>query len=192
MKNLVFATNNPHKIAEVKAIIGPDFAIRSLQDIGCHEELPETTDTIPGNALQKAQYVYDHYGVDCFAEDTGLEIEALGGAPGVHTAYYAGPQRSAEDNYNLVLSQLQGQSNRRAQFRTVIALILGGKVFTFEGIAPGRIAEQPAGEGGFGYDPVFIPDGYDQPFANLPYEVKNSISHRAKAMEGLLSFLAKL
>ncbi|MBK8704315.1 MAG: RdgB/HAM1 family non-canonical purine NTP pyrophosphatase [Saprospiraceae bacterium] len=192
MKNLVFATNNPHKIAEVKAIIGPDFAIRSLQDIGCHEELPETTDTIPGNALQKAQYVYDHYGVDCFAEDTGLEIEALGGAPGVHTAYYAGPQRSAVDNYNLVLSQLQGQSNRRAQFRTVIALILGGKVFTFEGIAPGHIAEQPAGEGGFGYDPVFIPDGYDQPFANLPYEVKNSISHRAKAMQGLLSFLAKL
>ncbi len=192
MTNLIFATNNPHKIAEVKAIIGPDFDIRSLQDIGCHEELPETTDTIPGNALQKAQYVYDHYGVDCFAEDTGLEVEALGGAPGVHTAYYAGPQRSAVDNYTLLLSQLEGQANRRAQFRTVIALILGGNTYTFQGIAPGRIAEHPAGEGGFGYDPVFIPDGYDLPFAQLPYAVKNSISHRAKAMQALLSFLAKL
>lgn len=192
MTNLIFATNNPHKIAEVKAIIGPDFDIRSLQDIGCHEELPETTNTIPGNALQKAQYVYDHYGVDCFAEDTGLEVEALGGAPGVHTAYYAGPQRSAVDNYTLLLSQLEGQANRRAQFRTVIALILGGNTYTFQGIAPGRIAEHPAGEGGFGYDPVFIPDGYDLPFAQLPYAVKNSISHRAKAMQALLSFLAKL
>lgn len=192
MKTLVFATNNEHKIKEVKAVLDGTFAIENLASIGCTEELPETTRTIEGNALQKARYVYDHFHVDCFSEDTGLEIFALNGAPGVDTAYYAGPQRSAADNNNLVLQQLGDRPDRDAQFRTIIALILDGKEHLFEGVVKGRIAYQAAGTRGFGYGPIFIPEGYDYTFAELPDEVKNTISHRARAVAKLTEFLAKM
>ncbi len=189
MNPIVIATNNPHKIKEIHEILDGAFQVKGLKDIGCTEELPETTGTIPGNAVQKAQYVFDHYGVDCFAEDTGLEIDALNGAPGVDTAHYAGPERDPIANINLVLQQLAGRDDRSARFRTVIALILKGELHTFEGVAEGRIANSRSGEDGFGYDPIFIPDGYEQTFAELSSEIKNAISHRGRAMEKLKDFL---
>ena len=188
-KTLVFATNNQHKVREVQALLGNAYRFLSLADIECQEELPETSDTLEGNALQKARYVRDHYGYDCFAEDTGLEVEALGNEPGVYTARYAGPERSDQANMAKVLSGLQGQDNRRAQFRTVVALILDGREHLFTGIAPGMIASAPRGEGGFGYDPVFIPEGYDTTFAEMAREAKNAISHRGKAIQQLQAFL---
>lgn len=189
MNPIVIATNNPHKIKEIHEILDGAFEVKGLKDIGCTVELPETTGTIPGNAVQKAQYVFDHYGVDCFAEDTGLEIDALNGAPGVDTAHYAGPERDALANMNLVLQQLAGRDDRSARFRTVIALILKGELHTFEGIAEGRIANNRSGQDGFGYDPIFIPDGYEQTFAELSSDIKNTISHRGRAMEKLKAFL---
>jgi XTP/dITP diphosphohydrolase len=181
MKILVFATNNPHKAREVEQILGGDFSVKTLKDIGCLEDIEETEDTLEGNALLKARYVRDRYGYDCFSEDTGLETEALGGAPGVHTARYAGAGRDPDDNINLLLSNLAGHENRNARFRTIIALLHGGRELLLEGVCEGRIGTEKRGAGGFGYDPVFIPDGYEQTFAELGDDVKNRISHRAKA-----------
>jgi XTP/dITP diphosphohydrolase len=192
MNPLVFATNNKHKVAEVQAAIKDAFQIKGLKDIGCTEEIPETTNTIEGNAIQKAQYVYDHYNVNCFAEDTGLEIDALNGEPGVHTAYYAGPQRSATDNMALVLSKLKNQSNRSARFKTVIALIIDGKVETFTGVVNGTIASEPHGYLGFGYDPIFIPNGSASTFGEMTAVDKNVISHRGRAVEKLKTYLLNL
>lgn len=187
---ICFATNNAKKIEEVKAALGSDFEIVSLQEIGCEEELPETGDTLEHNAFQKARYVKDNYGVDCFADDTGLEVDALVGAPGVYSGRFAGEPRSDERNIALLLEKMQDQSNRKARFRTVIALILEGKERQFEGIAEGRILDQKIGEGGFGYDPVFQPVGFDRTFAQLSLKEKNEISHRGLAVKGLISFLS--
>jgi len=192
--NYIFATNNKHKIDEVSHILGSAVRLRSLADIGCHDDIPETAATIEGNAVMKAQYVYDHYGCDCFADDTGLEVEALGGAPGVHTARYAeGAGHDAEANTRKLLRVLSGEPNRHARFRTVIALITneGGTpvLKTFEGIVNGTITTEKRGDKGFGYDPVFIPEGYEETFAELGVETKNRISHRAKAVKQLAQHL---
>ena len=187
---LVFATNNPNKIAELQQQLGDRYRFRGLKDIGCTEEIPETTGTIPGNARQKARHVHEHYGVDCFSEDTGLEIAALGGQPGVDTAHYAGPERDAGANNRKVLSELKDRDDRRARFRTVICLILDGKEHLFEGICPGRIAPQPRGEGGFGYDPIFLPDGGNgRSFAEMSAAEKAAVSHRGRAVRALVEFL---
>jgi XTP/dITP diphosphohydrolase len=173
----------------VEQILGKKFQIKTLRDIGCFEEIEETEPTLEGNALLKARYVREKYGYDCFSEDTGLEVEALDGAPGVHTARYAGDEKNPNANIALLLKNLEGKENRRARFRTVIALIFNGKETLLEGICEGRIALQKSGNGGWGYDPVFIPDGYEQTFAQLGEAVKNQISHRAKAIERLASAL---
>ncbi|MEL6924467.1 MAG: non-canonical purine NTP diphosphatase [Bacteroidota bacterium] len=186
---LIFATSNPNKIREANEILGDFMHIVSNKDIGCHEDIPETADTFEGNALQKARYLSDHYKVNCFSEDTGLEITALDGAPGVITARYSGPERDANANMDLVLRQLEGKADRSAQFRTAIALIIDGEENVFEGIVKGRIAFAKSGMGGFGYDPIFIPDGYDQTFAELDKDIKNLISHRARAMDKLRNYL---
>ncbi len=187
---LVFATNNAHKAREIEQILGGAYRILTLKDIGCLEEIEETEPTLEGNALLKARYVKEKYGYDCFSEDTGLEVEVLNGAPGVHTARYAGDAKDPEANIALLLASLEGKENRRAQFRTVIALVSDGKEVLLEGICPGRIALAKRGTGGFGYDPVFIPDGYDEPFAVLGDTVKNQISHRAIATEKLRALLS--
>lgn len=189
MQTLVLATGNPHKVEEIQEVLAGRFHIQGLKDINCPTDLPETSDTLEGNALQKARYVYEHYRMDCFAEDTGLEIEALGGEPGVYTARYAGPQKDPDDNMALVLEKLQHKTNRRARFRTVVALIIQGREHTFEGIVNGTIAHRKQGAGGFGYDPIFIPEGYDQTFAQLPASEKNKISHRGLAIRKLIDFL---
>jgi XTP/dITP diphosphohydrolase len=185
MHILVFATNNPHKAREVEQILGPGFSVKTLRDIGCFEDIEETEPTLEGNALLKARYVKEKYGYDCFSEDTGLEVAALGGAPGVHTARYAGESRDPEANIALLLQNLQGQADRSARFRTIIALFRGDEQILLEGICPGRIALQKSGTGGFGYDPVFVPEGYEQTFAELGDDIKNRISHRARATEQL-------
>jgi XTP/dITP diphosphohydrolase len=187
---ICFATNNVKKIEEVKAALGSAFEIVSLQEIGCFEELPETGDTLDYNAFQKAGYVKEKFGVDCFADDTGLEVEALGGAPGVYSGRFAGEPRSDERNIGLLLEKMRGKRNRKALFRTVIALILDGKEYSFEGIAEGEILEEKIGLGGFGYDPVFKPAGFDRSFAELTLAEKNEISHRGKAVKALISFLS--
>jgi XTP/dITP diphosphohydrolase len=187
---LCFATNNKHKIEEVAFAIKNKISILSLSDIGCFEELPETRDTLEGNSLQKAEYVYQHFNVPCFADDTGLEVQALKNAPGVYSARYAGPQRNSEHNINLLLKNLQGVSNRRAQFRTIITLIGLDKLHTFEGIVRGKISHQPKGSGGFGYDPVFIPEGFEKSFAEMSIEEKNQLSHRGIAIQKLVFFLS--
>jgi len=187
---IVFATHNPNKVREINEMLGGAFEIIGLEAIGCTKEIPETQKTIQGNALQKARHVKRNFKVDCFAEDTGLEVDALHGEPGVITARYAGPARDADANMAKVLGKLLGQEDRGAQFRTVIALILDGKEYTFEGIARGHIAMEKQGGKGFGYDPIFIPEGYKQTFAELSSEEKNRISHRGKATEQLKAFLA--
>lgn len=189
MPVLVFATNNPHKAREVEQILGGGYTVKTLRDIGCLEDIEETEDTLEGNALLKARYVKKKYGYDCFSEDTGLEVEALNGAPGVHTARYAGENRNPEDNISLLLTNLAGKESRKARFRTIIALLEGDRETLLEGICEGRIAEEKHGTGGFGYDPVFIPAGYAQTFAELGDEVKNRISHRGKATEKLVALL---
>jgi XTP/dITP diphosphohydrolase len=189
MKTLIFATGNPHKVAEVKAMIGELYDLKSLVDIGCREAIPETASTLEGNALLKARYVREHYDLDCFAEDSGLEIDALDGAPGVDSAHYAGPQRDAEDNMNLVLNELGAAENRTARFRTVIALVLNGEEHTFEGVVEGRILTEKRGEGGFGYDPIFQPVGESRSFAQMTADEKNAISHRGRALWRLMEFL---
>ncbi len=189
MYTLVFATNNPHKAREVEQILGEQFSVKTLHDIGCFEEIEETEPTLEGNALLKARYVRQKYGFDCFSEDTGLEVDALGGAPGVYTARYAGDEKSSEANIALLLKNLDGKTSRRARFRTVIALIFNGKEMLLEGICEGKIATEKHGTGGFGYDPVFIPDGYDRTFAELGDDIKNKISHRALATVKLIQAL---
>lgn len=187
---IVFATNNAHKLAEIRAILGRDIEILSLADIGCHDDIPETADTLEGNALIKARWVKERYGHDCFADDTGLEVQALGGGPGVHTARYAYPDRhDPEANTRKLLAELSGSDNRAARFRTVIALIQGNEEHLFEGIVEGEIATEERGTEGFGYDPVFVPEQLGQTFAELGVEVKNGISHRARAVSRLAAYL---
>lgn len=188
-RKIVFATNNRHKLDEVRQIVGSDIEIMSLADIGCAEDIPETSATIEGNAMQKCRYVAEHYGCDCFADDTGLEVEELGGAPGVLSARYAGGAgHDSVANMALLLRNMQGADNRAAQFRTVIALNLGGEYHTFEGIVRGKILETPAGAGGFGYDPVFVPEGWTKTFAEATEEEKNAESHRGRAMRKLIEY----
>lgn len=190
---LVFATNNKHKLDEVRKITAQhNIEVVSLADIHCHDEIPETADTLEGNALQKAQYIQDKFGLDCFADDTGLEVEALDNAPGVYSARYAGPGHDSEANMQKLLQEMEGKTNRKTRFRTVIALIIGDKQYCFSGIVNGTITTEKKGENGFGYDPIFIPEGYEQTFAELGDFVKNKISHRAKAVEQLDHFLANL
>lgn len=187
---IVFATNNNHKLTEIREILGQKFEVVSLKDIGCHEEIPETGITLEQNAMQKAEYVNSKYTLDCFADDTGLEVEAIGGAPGVHSARFAeGTDHDSEANMRKLLSLLQGEENRRAQFRTVIALIIGGRRYEFEGIVRGTIATEKHGTEGFGYDPIFMPEGYTETFGELGESVKNQISHRARATRKLADFL---
>ena len=189
MNKLVFATNNAHKLDEVRAMLRGFFEIISLREIGCFDEIPETADTLEGNALLKAQYVFDKFGLDCFADDTGLEIEALNGAPGVYSARFAGRDCDPQKNMQKVLRLLENSANRKACFRTVIALIQAGTVQYFEGKINGSIAETQTGNAGFGYDPVFVPEGYGKSFAALSPEEKNSISHRALAVKKLADYL---
>lgn len=191
---LVFATNNAHKLQEVRQILGDSFEVVGLRDIGCHEDIPETADTLEGNALQKARYVKQHYGLDCFADDTGLEVRALDGAPGVHTARYAelfgtGETHDSNANMNLLLRNLQNKSDRHARFRTVFALIYQGEEHLFEGIVEGEILHERHGNEGFGYDPVFEPEGRGISFAEMPAADKNAISHRGRATRKLVEFL---
>ncbi|MCF6366412.1 MAG: non-canonical purine NTP diphosphatase [Bacteroidales bacterium] len=186
---LVFATNNKHKLEEVKTIIDNKLELLSLKDIKCFEEIPETQNTIEGNASQKANYIYGKYKINCFADDTGLEIDALNGAPGVYSARYAGKNCSFEDNVNKVLSELNNVSDRQARFKTVISLIINGKEFQFEGIIKGKIIKEKRGTSGFGYDPIFLPEGYNKTFAGLSSEIKNKISHRGIATNKLAEFL---
>ena len=207
MNKIVFATNNQHKLEEIRSILGEDFKVLSLSDIGCHEDIPETSDTLEGNAMQKAQYVFDKYGYACFADDTGLEVEALGGEPGIYSARYAALDgddsisHDSEANMAKLLRKLKGIENRKARFRTVIALITtkdnspsligrdGVGLLLFEGIVNGSIIKERRGGEGFGYDPIFQPEGYDKTFAELGNEVKNHISHRARAVQKLADYL---
>ena len=190
MKKIVFATNNKHKLDEIREILGARFDVVSLKDIGCDVDIPETGDTLEENALMKAEYVKQHFGMDCFADDTGLEVEALDGAPGVHSARYAeGTDHDSNANMEKLLRELGNNNNRKARFRTVIALLLNGETHQFEGIVNGRIAFEKHGTEGFGYDPIFVPDGYQHSFAELGMDVKNHISHRARAVAQLADFL---
>jgi len=186
---IVFATNNIHKIQEVQSMLPDTITLVSLESISCFEDIPETADTIEGNAIMKANYVTEKYGYDCFADDTGLEVTALKGAPGVLSARYAGPQRDANDNMDLLMQRLAGSADRTAQFKTVIALNLSGQQHLFTGIAAGAIATEKQGDQGFGYDPIFRPDGYSETFAQLTLGQKGQISHRGKATQQLLDFL---
>ncbi len=186
---IVFATGNANKVKEIDALLGEQFEIVGLEEIGCKEDIPETQPTIAGNALQKARYVKENYGRDCFAEDTGLEIEALNGEPGVHSARYAGEAKNPQANMEKVLTSMESQANKAAQFKTVIALILGEQEYTFEGIIRGTIVNTPRGESGFGYDPIFVPEGETRTFAEMSLEEKNIISHRGKATQLLKQFL---
>lgn len=191
-RKLVFATNNAHKLEEIRAILGAEYEIMSLKEIGCEADIPETAPTLEGNAHLKAQYIYEHYDVDCFADDTGLEVEALNGAPGVFSARYGGNGgHDSEANMNLLLENLKKKANRKARFRTVISFIEQGKEHFFEGIVEGEITTEKRGDSGFGYDPIFRPEGYEQTFAELGADVKNGISHRARAVEKLCAYLSK-
>jgi XTP/dITP diphosphohydrolase len=187
--NLVFATNNQHKFIEIRKILNADISLLSLNDIHCVDELPETQHTLEGNAQQKASYVYDNFGYNCFADDTGLEIEALNGRPGVYSARYAGQSKDPAENMDKVIRELRNISNRRARFRTVIALIINEKNHLFEGIVNGQILSEKRGTQGFGYDPIFLPDGYEVSFAQMNLDEKNKISHRGKAVAELVTYL---
>ena len=186
---LVFATHNSHKLSEVQRMLPPGLTLLTLDEIGCHQEIPETADTIEGNAIQKARYVKERYGYDTFADDTGLEVRALDNAPGVYSARYAGEAKDNEANINLLLENLQQQSDRAAQFKTIFALCLGTELYTFEGIVRGEITHERHGAGGFGYDAVFLPEGYQDTFAQMTQEQKNRISHRGRALQKLRAFL---
>lgn len=199
MKNeIVMATNNAHKLEEARQILGDKFTVRGLAEIGCHEDIPETSDTLEGNAMQKAKYVYDKYGVSCFADDTGLEVEALGGAPGVYTARYGnmhgyGESHDANANINCLLDNLKDKDTRNARFRTAIALIINGEPHVFEGMVEGTILKEKVGDGGFGYDPVFAPvEGGGLSFSQMSQQDKNSISHRGRAMAKMVEYLRSL
>ncbi|RNL78102.1 non-canonical purine NTP diphosphatase [Sinomicrobium pectinilyticum] len=186
---LVFATHNKNKLYEVQALLPENITLLSLDDINCHEDIPETSGTIEGNAIQKANYIREKYGHDCFADDTGLEVNSLNGAPGVYSARYAGEEKNAEANMAKLLKELEDKPDRSARFKTVIALHLNGEQLYFEGIVNGRITPQKSGNKGFGYDPVFMPDGYDRTFAELPLNTKNEIGHRGKAVKQLIVYL---
>lgn len=187
---LIFATNNRHKLEEVQAILGTKYTLVTPADLGIMEDIPEKADTLEANASQKAHYLHERTGENCFADDTGLEVEALGGAPGVYSARYAGANRNPRENMALLLKNLSGKSNRRARFRTVISLLLEDREYFFEGVVEGLITNEPHGEGGFGYDPVFVPDGYTVTFAEMSAEEKNRISHRGRAIAALTEFLS--
>lgn len=186
---LIFATNNPHKLQEAQAIIGPEHVIKSLRELGFTEDIPETADSLEGNAEIKARTVYDKFGLPCFADDTGLEVQAINNEPGVHSARYAGIKQDSSANLQKLLKAMQGIEEREARFRTSVCLIIENKSWFFEGRVTGKIAEKPEGSKGFGYDPVFIPDGYTESFAQLPTETKNQISHRARAIGKLADFI---
>lgn len=191
MKELVFATNNENKIKEINALLTNSIKLLSLKDIGCYEDIPETADTIEGNAILKAKYVYEKYGYNCFADDTGLEIKSLNGEPGVFSARYAGEEKNTDKNMDKVLQKLAHYSDRAAQFKTVVALVINGKITTFEGIIEGEITKEKHGKDGFGYDPIFKPNGYEITFAEMPLSEKNNISHRGRAVKKLIDFLLK-
>lgn len=191
-RKLVFATNNLHKLEEVSAILGNQIELLSLNDINCHTDIPETADTLEGNALLKSQFIYENYGMNCFADDTGLEVEALEGAPGIYSARYAGDGHNSEANMFKLLDNLKEKKNRKAQFRTAISLIIDRKEYLFEGIIKGEIGTIKKGDSGFGYDPIFIPEGYNETFAELGSDIKNKISHRALAINKLCEFLHSL
>lgn len=191
-KMFVFATNNSHKLEEVKDILGNKIELLSMKEIGCFDDIPETENTLEGNALLKARYIYKHFHVDCFADDTGLEVEALNGAPGVYSARYAGEGHNSEANMKKLLLELEGIENRKARFRTVFALIINGKEHLFEGIIKGEIVRNRKGTSGFGYDPIFVPEGYSHTFAEMGNDEKNKISHRAIAAQKLCKFLKSL
>ena len=191
-RKLVFATNNAHKLEEVAAILGEKIELFSLNDIGCHTDIPETAATLEGNALLKSSFIFKNYGLDCFADDTGLEVEALDGAPGVYSARYAGGEgHDSQANMLKLLHDLEGKKNRKAQLRTAISLILDGKEYLFEGVIKGEIIKEKRGDSGFGYDPIFKPKGYDKTFAELGNDIKNKISHRALAVQKLCEFLQR-
>lgn len=192
MRKLVFATNNQHKLNEISAIIPPGFDIVGLQDIGCNEDIKESANTLEGNADIKSMYVYENYGLDCFADDTGLEVESLGGKPGVYSARYAGEEGDADKNIDKLLFELSDIKNRKARFRTIISLVMKGEIKHFEGIVNGHIIEERKGSDGFGYDPVFMPENFSQTFAEMPLDLKNSISHRGIATRKLVEYLKKL
>jgi XTP/dITP diphosphohydrolase len=189
MHSIVFATNNNHKLLEVQKILGNSFRLKSLVDIGFSEDIPEDFDTLEQNASQKAWYLYNRCGIDCFADDTGLEVDALDGKPGVYSARYAGEQRNPQDNIIKLLADLRGVSNRYAQFRTVISLIISGEEHQFQGVVRGSIIDELKGSDGFGYDPIFVPEGYNLTFAEMELELKNKISHRGIATQKLVAFL---
>lgn len=189
---LVFATNNPHKLQEINHLLGSSIELLSLNDIDCSDEIPETQETLEGNAAEKSFYIFNKYGFNCFADDTGLEIDALNGEPGVYSARYAGEQRNADDNMNLVLEKLNKIKNRKARFRTVISLVIDGREIQFEGIVEGKILEEKRGETGFGYDPIFKPDESKLSFAEMQMEEKNKISHRGRAVRKLVDYLKSL
>ena len=188
---IVFATNNPNKLAEIRQLMPEGIEILSLKDINCLQELPETSETLEDNAAQKAYYVYDNCGHNCFSDDTGLEIEVLDGRPGVYSARYAGPECRAEDNIQKILAEMKGEENRDASFRTIISLVIDGREFQFEGQIEGQIIPEKWGDQGFGYDPIFLPDGYEESFAQMTVEEKNIISHRGLAVKKLIQFLQK-
>lgn len=192
MRKLVFATNNAHKLEEIQALLGDEFQLLGLKDIGCHEEIPEERPTLEGNARQKAFYVFEKYGYSCFADDTGLEVEALDGAPGVYSARYAGEEKNSEANMDKVLDKLAKINNRKARFRTVISLVIRGEEKQFEGIVEGEITREKNGKSGFGYDPVFLPSGFRKTFAEMSLGEKNKISHRGRAVEKLVRHLKKM
>ncbi len=189
MMEIVFATNNEHKLRELQQILGQQFKLLSLRDIGCEEDIPEESPTIEENSMDKAVYVFKKYNKNCFADDTGLEVEALDGRPGVISARYAGEEKNMDKNIEKVLSELEGKTNRNARFKTVISLIIDGKKYQFEGFVNGTIIKEKKGKGGFGYDPVFAPDGYDNTFAEMAADEKNKISHRGLAVKKLVDFL---
>lgn len=192
MKELVFATNNAHKLQEIRDIVGNKYKILSLRDINCHEDINETAETLEGNAIIKARYVKENYGYDCFADDTGLEVDVLNGQPGVRSARYAGEEHDSAMNMALLLRNMEGKENRKARFHTVIALIIGEKLTLMDGIVEGSITTTPSGEGGFGYDPVFLPENCNETFASMSSKLKNSMSHRGRATAKLIDFLNKL
>ena len=192
MRELVFATNNQHKLGELSRIVGDKFHLLSLKDVNCFDDIPETAETLEGNAAIKARYIWEKFGKNCFADDTGLEVDALNGQPGVYSARYAGEMQDSEANLAKVLREMNGKSNRTARFRTVICLIFEGKEYYFEGIVNGILLSERRGVSGFGYDPIFVPDGFEQTFAEMNLDLKNKISHRGKATEKLLDFLKSI
>lgn len=189
---LCFATNNLHKLKEIQALLGDQFELVTLSDIGCETDIPEPFETIAENSTAKAKFVWDHYGINCFADDTGLEVTALNGEPGVYSARYAGPQRNSDDNIDLLLSNLASENDRSARFLTVITLVIEGKYQQFQGTVEGHIIHEKRGSNGFGYDPVFMPDGSTRTFAEMSLEEKSLLSHRARAFSGLVGFLKQL